>query len=145
MDTYKRIARLRKERGFSQEYMASALNVSRPTYIQIEKGQRDLTIPEARKLASIFSLSLEDLIAKSTPLYPQISLEKEGPKEAENSVRIVMPRANEEKFKEVLLYVLSKVGAKPNIGETALYKLLYFIDFDFYERFEQQLTGARYM
>jgi len=125
--------------------MASALNVSRPTYIQIEKGQRDLTIPEARKLASIFSLSLEDLIAKSTPLYPQISLEKEGPKEAENSVRIVMPRANVEKFKEVLLYVLSKVGAKPNIGETALYKLLYFIDFDFYERFEQQLTGARYM
>jgi hypothetical protein len=26
-----------------------------------------------------------------------------------------------------------------------LYKLLYFIDFDYYEKFEEQLIGARYM
>ncbi len=44
-----------------------------------------------------------------------------------------------------MLYVLEKVGAKPNIGETASYKLLYFIDFDFYEKFEEQLTGAYYI
>jgi uncharacterized phage-associated protein len=29
--------------------------------------------------------------------------------------------------------------------ETVLYKLLYFIDFDFYEKYEEQLIGATYV
>jgi uncharacterized phage-associated protein len=45
----------------------------------------------------------------------------------------------------VLLYVLAKIGAKPNVGETVLYKLLYFIDFDYYETYEEQLIGATYI
>ena len=28
---------------------------------------------------------------------------------------------------------------------TVLYKLLYFIDFDYYEKFEEQLVGATYI
>ncbi len=44
-----------------------------------------------------------------------------------------------------LLYVLNKVGCKYNVGETVLYKLLYFIDFDFYEKYEEQLIGATYV
>jgi uncharacterized phage-associated protein len=40
---------------------------------------------------------------------------------------------------------LSKVGAKPNVGETVIYKLLYFIDFDYYEKYEEQLIGATYI
>ena len=59
--------------------------------------------------------------------------------------RISVPQEKVDKFKKVLLYVLSKVGGKPNIGQTVLYKLLYFIDFDYYEKFEEQLIGARYM
>lgn len=37
------------------------------------------------------------------------------------------------------------MGSKPNIGETVLYKLLYFIDFDFYEKYEEQIIGATYL
>jgi uncharacterized phage-associated protein len=44
-----------------------------------------------------------------------------------------------------LLYVLEKVGSKSNVGMTVLYKLLYFIDFDYYEKFEEQLIGATYI
>ena len=40
---------------------------------------------------------------------------------------------------------LGKVGAKPNVGETVLYKLLYFIDFNYYEKYEEQLIGATYI
>jgi uncharacterized phage-associated protein len=114
--------------------------------MQIEKGEREITISEAKKLASIFSLSLEDFLRKEIFKQPKVVLESEvEEKEKKSGIRIIMPRANVKKFKEVLLYVLSKVGAKPNIGKTALYKLLYFIDFDFYEKFEAQLTGARYI
>ena len=45
----------------------------------------------------------------------------------------------------MLLYVLNKVGGKPNVGETVLHKLLYFIDFDYYEKFEENLMGATYI
>jgi uncharacterized phage-associated protein len=43
-----------------------------------------------------------------------------------------------------LLYILEKCAGKPNIGETVLYKLLYFSDFNYYELYEEHLTGARY-
>jgi len=146
-DLYKKIKILRKENDFSQEYIAKELGMSRPTYIQIEKGERELTISEARKLASIFSMRLENLLVSEIATKEKIVLEKEKIHKTSKAtgIRIIIPRANVEKFKEVLLYVLEKVGAKPNIGETALYKLLYFIDFDFYEKFEEQLTGARYI
>jgi len=49
------------------------------------------------------------------------------------------------KFEEVLLYILDKVGSKVNIGEAVIYKLLYFIDFDYYEKFEEKLVGATYV
>ena len=60
-------------------------------------------------------------------------------------MRISVPAKNVQKFREVLLYILNKIGAKSNVGETVLYKLLYFIDFDFYEKYEEQLIGATYM
>jgi hypothetical protein len=60
-------------------------------------------------------------------------------------IRIDVPQKNLKKFKEVLLYILEKVGGKPNVGMTVLYKLLYFIDFDYYEKFEEQLIGATYI
>jgi uncharacterized phage-associated protein len=60
-------------------------------------------------------------------------------------LRISVPQKNLEKFRQVLLYILNKVGAKPNIGETVLYKLLYFIDFNYYEKYEEQLIGATYI
>src|SRR3989338_8530952 len=135
-ELYKKLKSLRQQSGFSQEKLADELKISRPTYMQIEKGERGLTVSEAKKLASIFE--------NNTPVAREVFLESDDKSKKESDIRIVMPRANVKKFKEVLLYVLSKVGAKPNIGETALYKLLYFVDFDFYEKFEEQLTGARY-
>jgi hypothetical protein len=59
-------------------------------------------------------------------------------------MRVSVPQEKVDKFKEVLLYILNKVGAKPNVGRTVVYKLLYFMDFDYYEQYEEQLIGARY-
>ncbi|MDO8686735.1 MAG: DUF4065 domain-containing protein [Candidatus Berkelbacteria bacterium] len=135
----------RKKNNLTQEFLASTLKISRPTYMQIERGERDLTITEAQKLASVFSISLEDLLNGNQKEF-EVDFGKEKTKKTdEPEMRIVMPRANVKKFKEVLLYLLEKAGARPNIGETAIYKLLYFIDFDYYEKFEEQLIGATYI
>ena len=63
----------------------------------------------------------------------------------QSEIRINIPIKNIEKFKQVFLYILKRIGAKPNIGKTVLYKLLYFIDFDYYELFEEQLMGLEYI
>ena len=140
------VQQLRKKHNLTQEFLASELNISRPTYVQIEHGERDLTITEAEKLASIFSISFEDFRhAKDSSITAEIKKEKIKPKTKKQEIRISIPQKNLKKFKEVLLYILSKIGGKPNIGEAVLYKLLYFIDFDFYEKFEEQLIGATYI
>lgn len=51
---------------------------------------------------------------------------------------------NKEKFKEVLHYIVFKVGALENFGKTVLYKILYFSDFDYYELRERFITGEKY-
>jgi len=145
MPIFSFIKDLREKHGYSQERLALELGISRPTYIQTEKGEREPTVSEAQKLASIFGLSLENFLIRTGAQEPRVILPKSKEKIDKQEMRIDVPQKNLEKFKEVLLYILEKVGAKPNIGETAIYKLLYFVDFDFYEKYEEQLIGATYI
>ena len=134
----------RKKHKMTQEFIATELDISRPTYMQIEQGARDITLVEAEKLANLFNIDFYSFVqGKENKL--TVELEKGNKKFEKQEIRISVPQKNVEKFKEVLLYILSKVGGKPNVGETVLYKLLYFIDFDFYEKFEEQLIGATYI
>src|SRR3989344_3115458 len=136
----------RKKHNLTQDFLASKIGVSRPTYVQIEQSERDLTITEARKLSDIFSIVFDDFVqGKDTSAVVEVKKSVKKIKEEKQEMRISVPQKNLEKFKEVLLYVLSKVGGKPNVGEAVVYKLLYFIDFDFYEKFEEQLVGAKYI
>ncbi len=137
------IKQQRTKRNMTQEYLASELGISRPTYLQIEREERELTISEAKKLASLFDMSLEDFLAVKEPKR-DIFIEKKTVKKSDN-LQIRVREKNLDKFKQVLLYILNKVGGKSNVGETVLHKLLYFIDFDYYEKFEENLMGSTYI
>lgn len=137
----------RKKRNLTQEFLASALKISRPTYMQIEKGERDLTITEAKKMAEVFGISLENFLHEQEETLPVIKIEK-GKRQKivkKEEIRINIPQEQADKFAQTLLYILKKIGGNPNIGQTVLYKLLYFIDFDYYEKYEEQLIGAKYI
>jgi transcriptional regulator with XRE-family HTH domain len=138
------IQKLREENNLSQEFMASQLGISRPTYIAIEKNQREITLEEAKSFAKIFNMTLDQFINEQE-VDNKVDIKKTSTKSKVQNLRINVPQKNFEKFKEILLYVLAKVGAKPNIGETVLYKLLYFMDFDYYEKYEEQLMGVTYI
>jgi transcriptional regulator with XRE-family HTH domain len=139
------IKKMRNKMGYTQEFLAKEMGLSRPTLVEIEQNQRDLTVPEAKKLADIFNLSLDDLLCERDTSAKVTFQKSSKKKEAKTEMRINIPQEKRDKFKEVLLYILSKVGAKPNIGQTVIYKLLYFIDFDYYEKYEEQLIGAKYI
>ena len=133
----------RTKREMTQAYVASKLGISRPTYIQIEQGARELTVTEAKKLAVIFDMLLADFLAGREPQY-KVTLEKGSPDKS-GGLHVRVTKKNLEKFKQVFLYVLHEVGGKPNVGEAVLHKLLYFIDFDYYEKYEENLMGATYV
>ncbi len=138
------IRELRTKRGISQQRLAELLGVSRPAISQIENRERKVSADELDRLAKIFNISVNSLLNKEKE--PEVILKgKTVEKKLQPNIRINVPQDNLEKFKEVLLYILNKVGSKPNIGETVIYKLLYSIDFDFYEKYEEQLIGATYI
>jgi transcriptional regulator with XRE-family HTH domain len=141
------IKSLREKNKLTQEYIASQIGLSRPTYLQIEQGAHDMTVTEAQKLAEIFGLTLDDFLAGKTPsITVKIETKKEiAAKQNASDIRIDVPQERADKFRQVLLYVLKKIGGKPNVGMTVLYKILYFIDFDYYEKYEEQLMGALYI
>ena len=52
---------------------------------------------------------------------------------------------SDEKLLAVVHYVLHKTQYKTNVTENMLHKILYFIDFDFYEIYERSLMGESYL
>jgi transcriptional regulator with XRE-family HTH domain len=140
------IKKLRDEANLSQQDVADSIGVVRPTYAGLESGRREPTLPELRKLAELHSVTIEQL-AQGTMDAPSVQPELEPtPKNVvDEIIPRAVPREQVEKFKNVLLYLLDKVGAKPNVGETVIYKLLYFIDFDYYEKYGKTLIGAQYI
>ena len=137
---------LRETNNYSQEQVAKKLDITRQSYIKYEKNICISDVFLLKKIAELYDVDYSSIIENKLPkeyTYNVIDDKKEHPKE--NDLRIDIPIENIEKFKQVFLYILKKVGAKPNVGQTVLYKLLYFIDFDYYELFETQLMGLRYI
>ncbi|MDD4287715.1 MAG: DUF4065 domain-containing protein [Candidatus Peribacteraceae bacterium] len=142
---------LRAKHGFTQEQLAEAIGVSRQHLAKVEQGEADLKLAQARACAELFGISVDALSLGELPAAKDVVLKKPSkergkdvPQERDPRPQITVKPENVEKFKEVLLYVLGKVGAFPNVGKTVLFKLLYFIDFDHYEKYEEQIIGATY-
>lgn len=104
------------------------MGVSRPTLSQIELGERKLKVDEIQKLASIFEISLSDL------LEPNKSTKK-----------VIADNDTNKKLKNLILYILGKCWQKPNVGEIVLNKLLYFCDFNYYELQFESISWATYI
>lgn len=51
---------------------------------------------------------------------------------------------DKEKFKQILHYIIHQCGHLENVGKTVLFKILYFSDFDYYETYEEKMTGELY-
>lgn len=138
-----RIAELRKKKGLSQEDLAKSVKISRPSLTQIELGNRSVDAFELLQLSVVLGFSLDDFMSDDFTINDDVESKTEAnPKNVD--VRISVPSLNIDKFKNVLLYILEQCAGKPNVGETVLNKLLYFSDFNYYEIYEEHLTGANY-
>ena len=115
------ITSLRKEKGFSQAKIAEILGISRTSYLDVEKGTRDLSVSELEKLANFFGLTIEQILSGNF--------------------------SNYEKYKEMILsYLRMDITAKKDgkVTKTKLAKLLYLADFAWYYDHLQSMSGMSY-
>ncbi len=125
---------LREEADTSQEALANFLGITRQAVGQIEKGERKVDSLELMKIAEFFSTSVDFL------LNPAARKTKLAKKEMAHKFSF-----EAKKLEDLILFILEKCGGKPNLGETVLYKLLYFIDFDAFENLGHPITGMAYI
>ncbi len=141
-DLGRRISKLRKNKGYSQDELAKVLNISRSSITQIELGKRNLSVIELKNITEFLNISIDKFLA---PNFELSKINNQNKKLTnKNQIRISIPKLKVEKFKNILLYILERCAGKPNVGETVLYKLLYFSDFNYYELYEEHLSGAQY-
>ena len=67
MSNKSEIKRLRESLGLSQQYMADALGMSRPSYDKVEAGTKELTVAEARNLSDELGASFDTIFMNSEP------------------------------------------------------------------------------
>ncbi len=134
----------KRRRGqITQDAAASYLGVTRATYSKLEHEPDKMNWCQLKRLADLFSMPVHNLINE---VDNDIVIEGDKVDDASsNSLSIRVLREDVEKFKQVILHILCQVGGKPNVGEAVIHKLLYFIDFDYYEKHEENLIGLEYI
>lgn len=115
----RKIKEYRIKKGLSQEQVAKAIGVSRPTYTAIEVGKQKLDLEEAKKFANLFGIDVDTLLSGNIPKI--------------------------DKYKHMILtYLRMNLSKDKKVPKTKLAKLLYLADFAwFYDHFES-MSGMQY-
>jgi len=141
--------RLRTDAGLTQEFVAKKMGVSRPKYAALETGKAELSLSEIKGLSELYEISpteiVEGRLAAPDDAASGLDICLARPAGQTVVPRGAEPQLDPAKLENVLLYILSTIGSRPNVGETVLYKLLYFIDFDYYEKNGRSITGLSYV
>jgi len=126
------IVKLRKAAGLSQEELAGKLGISRPTLVSIEKGVRDLTITELKKISEIFDIPVEIIMDEEMSVSEKVSFKDFGEKSSSRFHNLVL---------ECIKY---GAGDDGKITKTKLAKLVYLCDFASYYKFLTPISGFEY-
>lgn len=114
-----KVKELRLGKNLSQEQVAKAIGVSRPTYTAIEAGKQDISLDEAKKLATLFGIGVDELLSGAIP--------------------------NIEKYKHMILtYLRMGLSEDGKVPKTKLAKLLYLADFAWFYDHLESMSGMQY-
>ena len=111
-----KLIKLRQEAGYSQEEVASCLNLTRQSYIATEKGTRKPTSEDLENLAEFYGIPVEEFF---------------------------FVRSDTNKFEQMYFYILSHFPAN-GIPKTKLAKLIYLADFYHYYSDLEPMSGIMY-
>ena len=123
------IKKKREKFWLSQDELAQAIGISRVALSQIELGERKVQIPELISFARIFGVTVDEMLWLDLP----------------SRHKPINPKDKHYKLKQLILYISAKLSSRQNFWETLLNKLLYFVDFDYYEWTGTLVTDESYV
>lgn len=138
-----RIKKRRETKGLSQLELAEKMSVSRTSIVQLELGNRNLAAIELFKLAEILDCTMDELMLPYS-IPKQYTILTEPDLAYKTSKRQSTPSLDAEKLESIFLYIIQVCASYSNAEESNLNKLLYFCDFNYYERYEEHLSGLQY-
>ena len=59
-------------------------------------------------------------------------------------IMVKRPKINEKKYKNAVLFFANKIR-NGTLGKLKIMKLLYYLDFDFFEKYGRSVTGDQYL
>jgi len=126
------ITKLRKSNKLSQDELSKKIGISRPTLVSIEKGKRDITLGELKKISEIFDIPIQIILDKDSSLEEKINSQS-------------FTKQAFQKFQNLVLQCI-KYGADEDgkITKTKLAKLVYLCDFASYYKFLNPISGFEY-
>lgn len=126
------IIKLRKSIGLSQEGLSKKLGISRPTLIAIEKGERDITLTELKKISEIFDIPIEIILDEELRISEKVNSKNFSEKSFQKFYNLIL---------ECIKYGADEDG---KITKTKLAKLVYLCDFANYYKFLNPISGFEY-
>jgi len=127
MNTFaEKIKALRQDRKINQIEVADQLGISRPSYIDVEKGEKELTLGQLKQLAGIFQVSLEELLF--------------------DTIQVASTDYNLDKYIQIILNCLQYGGDTTDgrLTKTKLAKLAYLADFAWFYNYLRPMSGLSY-
>lgn len=121
-----KIKNWRVQKKLSQESVADQLGISRPSFVAVENGSKELTLSQVRRLALALEVPLEELIF--------------------DHAQVATSDYNYEKYKQIVLNCLKFGGAETDgkIPKTKLAKLAYLADFAWFYQTLEPMSGLAY-
>jgi DNA-binding XRE family transcriptional regulator len=114
-----KIIKLREQSGLTQEGVAKHIGISRQRWILVEKGKRDLSTEELKKLAALFGIDTADFFEE----IPDV-----------------------EKFRQMYFACIKFAtdAQRGGVPKTKLAKLLYLADFTKFYKELEPMSGVKY-
>lgn len=112
------IKKLRLDNGFSQDYVAKEIGISRSRYISVEKGTRQLSLNEGELMSKLYRITINDLVTDN--------------------------KKKHNKYEQMLFVFLRTISGDKKITKTKLAKLLYLSDFTWFYNYHESMSGLEY-
>lgn len=119
-----RIKPLRQAKGLTQAELAAELGVSRPTYVLIEQGERELTISQLHILARLLGVGVDEM--------------------GSNLPHLASPPDGYPKLRELIATCIGYAATDGTITKTKLSILTYLVDFTVFSMHARPMTGQVY-
>src|SRR5690606_24584155 len=107
MDLAKNLKTLREEKGLLQKEVANAVDVHPSNYSKMEKGERDISIEVADKLAKFYGITIDQIVHMGSEVPTEITLED---KTANEQVRLIAEL--DEKDKSIIFGMIETMLTK---------------------------------